>query len=116
MSTFEDVLGNFEDIIYSRSVDHTSYNDSELVKGQLVFISGWCLEFIEFKSSEKHKYRFHLMDENDEMIERWDTAPHHQELDNFPFHKHTQKGIKSTDELKGTEILEHMCEKVLEKL
>ena len=116
MITLEDILGKFEDIIYSRSVDHTSYTDSELVEGELVFISGWRLEFMEFNSSEKHKYRFHLMDENDEMIERWDTAPHHDELDNFPFHRHTKEGLKPTEELKGTEILEYTCKKVLENL
>lgn len=34
---------------------------------------------MEFKSEDKHKYRFHLMNEGNEMVVRWDTAPHHPE-------------------------------------
>jgi hypothetical protein len=116
ISSFEEVLERFEDIIYSRSVDHTDYSDSQLVEGEITFISGWRLEFMEFRSLDKHKYRFHLMNGNNELVERGDTAPHYKELDNSTFHKHTGDGVKSTEELEGTEILTKLCEKVLENL
>jgi len=32
------------------------------------------------------------MDAQNNLIARWDSAPHHKELSTFPFHKHTPQG------------------------
>ncbi|MFB6166924.1 MAG: DUF6516 family protein, partial [Candidatus Nanohaloarchaea archaeon] len=82
----------------------------------VIFVNGWKLDFMEFRSEDKHKYRFHLMDEDDELVTRWDTAPHFPSLDNFPFHRHTGDGVEPTPEMKGEKILEEACERVVEAI
>jgi hypothetical protein len=34
------------------------------------------------------------MDAQDNLIVRWDSAPHHKNLETFPFHKHTPAGVE----------------------
>lgn len=110
------VLERFEDIIVHREREHTSYNGAWLVEGSIVFVNGWRLEFMEFRSGSKHKYRFHLMDENEEMVTRWDTAPHFPDLGNAPFHRHTTDDVEPTEEHDGADLLKAACEQVLDEI
>jgi len=43
------------------------------------------------------KYHFHWQDSNKNMVLRWDNAPHHKELKNFPHHLHTFSGVEAID-------------------
>ncbi len=52
----------------------------------------------------REKYRYHLMNEND-LIMRWDNAPHHREIETFPFHIHTKSKILPSEEVQLEEIL-----------
>lgn len=113
---FEETLDQFEDIILRSELEHNPYDNSDLIKGQVFFINGWRLEFMEFESVKKHKYRFHLMDEENKMVVRWDTAPHYPELDNFPFHKHSRDDVESTPEFSGEQLLREICQKVVENV
>lgn len=115
---YEKVLEDFREIISRQEIEFEEFNGSKLIEGEIDFISNWRLEFMEFKSEDKHKYRFHLMNEGNEMVVRWDTAPHHPELENFPFHKHSRKKQKpeSTEELEGQEIQAKVMERNLENL
>ncbi|MCF8371033.1 MAG: DUF6516 family protein [Bacteroidales bacterium] len=45
------------------------------------------LEENEGKLSSK-KYSYHWQDKKEKLILRWDNAPHHKELENFPHHIH----------------------------
>ena len=59
-----------------------------MVRGRLLFIDGYVLEFVEYLSEEERlKYRFHLMDKDAKMVFRYDNAPHH-DVSTFPHHKH----------------------------
>ena len=48
---------------------------------------------------EVKKYHFHWQDENNQLIQRWDNAPHHKELDNFPHHIHFPDKVVSADRI-----------------
>jgi len=54
------------------------------------------LHFIEFvnvkESIELYKYSYHYQNRNGTLIFRYDMAPHHQEIETFPHHKHTRSG------------------------
>jgi len=39
-------------------------------------------------------YSYYWFDATGDLIEGWDNAPHHKEIDTFPHHKHTKKGIE----------------------
>ena len=34
------------------------------------------------------------MDPANQLIARWDSAPHHREVATFPYHKHTPLGVE----------------------
>ncbi len=52
----------------------------------------------------REKYRYHWMDENG-LIMRWDNAPHHREIETFPFHIHTKSELLPSEEVRLEEIL-----------
>ena len=64
-----------------------------IVHGILGMIDGSTLQFMELVNIKRDKvihlkYRFHLMNVNDEMVFRYDNAPHHPEITTYPHHKH----------------------------
>ena len=67
------------------------------LEGRIVFSNGYILDFMEYSSSRNHDYRFHLMDELKNLVTRWDNAPHHEELDNFPYHVHESDDVVEPD-------------------
>ena len=64
------------------------------VRGSIAFFDGSRLEFTEQLPPSRRKYRIHLMNADDQLLVRWDSAPHHQELSTYPFHKHTTRGVE----------------------
>jgi hypothetical protein len=66
-----------------------------LLKGQITFVDGSRFEFMEQLPTERTKFRLHYMSSSAELLVRWDSAPHHKELNTFPFHKHTAKGVEA---------------------
>ena len=69
-----------------------------IVHGILGLIDGSTLQFMELVNIKRDnmirlKYRFHLTNVNDEMVFRYDNAPHHPEIATYPHHKHV-KGEK----------------------
>ena len=63
------------------------------IKGHITFVDGSTLEFSEQLPTEQ-KFRLHYMDAQNDLIARWDSAPHHKEVSTFPFHKHTSRGVE----------------------
>ena len=66
-----------------------------IVHGILGMIDGSTLQFMELINIKRDKvihlkYRFHLMNVNDEMVFRYDNAPHHPEITTYPHHKHVK--------------------------
>jgi len=63
------------------------------IEGEVGFVGGVRLSFFEFwrRASEgikREKYRYHLMDTQNQLIFRYDNAPHHPAIATFPHHKH----------------------------
>jgi hypothetical protein len=67
-----------------------------IIEGNLLFTDESVLHFIEFvnvkESIELYKYSYHYQNRNGTLIFRYDMAPHHQEIETFPHHKHTRSG------------------------
>lgn len=66
-----------------------------IVHGILGMIDGSTLQFMELinikgEKITRPKYRFHLLSANDEMVFRYDNAPHHPEIATHPYHKHVK--------------------------
>lgn len=86
-----------------------------LLKGSIVFVDGSRLDFTEFNSPDNHDYRFQFMDENNDLIKRWDNPPHH-DVETFPAHVHTENGVKPSEEKYLPEVLETVEETALSNI
>jgi hypothetical protein len=65
-----------------------------------------CFEYVLFDGSIGiSKYSFHWQDVAGNLICRWDNAPHHPELDNFPHHVHTTNKVSASSEMNLSTIL-----------
>lgn len=86
-----------------------------LLKGSIVFVDGSRLEFTEFESPDNHDYRFQFMNQDNDLIRRWDNSPHH-DVETFPDHVHTGDGVKPSEEKYMPEILKLVEETVLSNI
>jgi hypothetical protein len=73
-----------------------------MVEGRLRFWDGSLLEFTETLIERgvvliKTDYAYHFQDTQNQLIFRYDNAPHHPEVSTHPHHKHTSKGIETAN-------------------
>ena len=62
------------------------------------------------------KYRYHHMTAEDELVFRYDNAPHHPEIGTYPHHKHTGHGVAGTHQTTDAEVLREAEGLVLRQL
>lgn len=68
------------------------------LKGAITFVDLSVLELSVFVTTSSHrivpeKYRFQYMDKRNQIVFRYDNAPHHKELPTFPHHKHLAERV-----------------------
>ncbi len=78
------------------------------IQGRITFADGSTLEFSEQLPTERKKFRLHYRDAQNDLIMRWDSAPHHKTLSTFPFHKHTPHGIEAHPAITLIEALDEI--------
>ena len=104
-------------IIIEQSINFDFVSDEMgIITGKLVFIDKSILDFMELVSVKGVEYRFQYMNQNKELICRWDSAPHHKEVPTFPYHLHTKKGVKESKKINFIDLLDIVTEKVIENL
>jgi len=54
---------------------------------------------------QREKYRYHFMDGSDQLIFRYDNAPHHPEVATFPDHTHLPIGLAESVTLYFVDVL-----------
>lgn len=67
------------------------------------------MEYLEVEDKiEKKTYSYHYQSATDQLIFRYDNAPHHHNIPTFPKHKHLKDGtvIPSTEVMLNTVIQE----------
>ena len=50
-------------------------------------------------------YRYHLQDKQNNLVFRYDNAPHFPDLENFPHHKHLPDKVDSTEKISIVEAI-----------
>lgn len=80
--------------------------DVGFIGGRIQFKDGSVFHFKEVLLGENRHYRFHYMDEENNLISRWDSAPHHRELKTFPYHVHSPDGVKDCESVSLIEVLD----------
>jgi len=61
-----------------------------------------------WKDEQLLKYSYYWFTANNKLIMGWDNAPHHRELDSFPHHKHSEKGIEPSTEQNLPDVIEYI--------
>jgi hypothetical protein len=110
LSYFEKVkkrIAGLEWLIDREVVESEYDEDAELgiIGGKITFKDGSILHFKEVIFSKGRQYRFQYMDDKNNLIFRWDTAPHHQEVKTFPYHAHTPKGVIECNAMDLNDVL-----------
>ncbi|OLS20877.1 MAG: hypothetical protein HeimC2_35510 [Candidatus Heimdallarchaeota archaeon LC_2] len=59
----------------------------------------------EFVSLNERSYSYHLQNQQNELIQRWDNSPHHSELETFPHHTHLGNDILGSKEITLEDVL-----------
>ena len=82
------------------------------IKGHIAFVDGSRLEFSEQLPTTRQRFRLHYMDAQDNLIVRWDSAPHHKDLRTLPFHKHTPVGLEEHGAITLLEAMDEIVKSV----
>ncbi|GAX62960.1 hypothetical protein SCALIN_C45_0118 [Candidatus Scalindua japonica] len=111
-------ITELEWLIERERIDTEYDEDADISKigGNIVFMDGSVLHFKEIFIGQKMHYRFHYMDEKNNLITRWDNAPHHKELSTFPHHVHLPDGVKENKSVKLIDVLDKIENIVIENL
>lgn len=72
---------------------------TKLIDGSLLYIQ-------ETVSERGNKYSYHWQTEDNEVLLRWDNAPHYRQVESFPHHKHVGEKIESSPKLSVEEVLQ----------
>ncbi|MGR3319398.1 MAG: toxin-antitoxin system TumE family protein [Candidatus Anammoxibacter sp.] len=82
-----------------------------LIRGRICFVGGTELDFMEYleidEEIRKKTYSYHYRSVNNDLIFRYDNAPHHNNVPTFPKHKHLKDGsIISSDEISLNTVIQ----------
>ncbi|MFH1562814.1 MAG: DUF6516 family protein [Nitrospirota bacterium] len=111
-------IEKYQGLILSKSIniEYAEGEESGTIEGKIVFIDGSMLDFTEWFSTYKFRYRFHYMDRGKSLIARWDSSPHHKEISTFPFHLHIPFGIEESKPLRLIDVLDIVALKITEQI
>jgi hypothetical protein len=89
-------------IVHSYNLSENVYSEERgYIEGQIVFLDDSRLNFLEVIDagrSEKIKYRYHYMSDQNRLIFRYDNALHHPNISTFPHHKHLNDMVEESME------------------
>jgi hypothetical protein len=99
--------------------NHTSLNTA-YIKGEITFADGSRLAVFQHVRIHETEllitdYRYHYMTNDNQLIFRYDNAPHHVEITTFPHHKHLPSCVQHTDIPNLKDILEEIDLTVIKK-
>ena len=88
------------------------------IEGEALMADGSRLVFFEVLHQKeqalvREKYRYHYMDTDNQLIFRYDNAPHHPEVATFPHHKHTSLDVAESAEPILTTVLAEVEKEIL---
>lgn len=88
--------------------DYRHWEQGFYLRLKILFENHSVLFVKEYVDETERNYSFHWQDQNEELIIRWDNAPHHQHILTFPHHKHTPAGIVENSEIALPDVLKEI--------
>lgn len=111
-------IAKLEWLIERESIE-TEYDedaDVGIISGSITFKDSSVFHFKEVLLGKSRQYRFHYMDERNNLISRWDSAPHHKELKTFPYHIHLPDAVKESGPVKLIGVLDEIESIIISRL
>lgn len=103
-------LSNSEIVSNFNILDFKQFEDGFYIKIK-VFLKNDTLVFIkEYVDTFERNYSYHWQNKKDELIVRWDNAPHHKHLITYPHHYHKNNEVFESFDINYISIF-----KVIEK-
>jgi hypothetical protein len=98
--------------------EHIDYNaDLSLghlfVNGKIVFYDSTVLEFTESITPDGLRYRYQYMEDNGNLIFRYDNVPHHPQLSTFPHHKHDKNKTAESGPVDLKQVVEEIIDYII---
>ena len=86
-------------------VDFVDEASVKYLKCRADLIDGSKLHIIESSFAGNSKYSYHWQDSNNQLIVRWDNAPHYPHLSTFPHHRHEHNQTINSPRVAIDEVL-----------
>ncbi len=88
--------------------------DRGYVKATVTFADNSELHLFEYVVIEegepvREDYRYHYQSGSGERIRRWDTAPHHDEIESFPHHVHVEDEVQPSKPMSPEAVLKEIA-------
>ena len=101
LKKLEEKLSDINTLIsdYSLKIEQPEFTNLLYIKGSITFFEGSYFSFAELIGGKTISYRFHFMSADKNLIRRWDSAPHHKELESFPFHVHSPANVSASERI-----------------
>lgn len=112
LAALDDKLADIAGLVAASSIQRELNSNIGIgwLKGQITFVDDSRFEFTEQLPTERRKFRLHYMDSANHLIVRWDSAPHHKQLQTFPFHKHTPQTIETHEAITVLQALDQIIQ------
>lgn len=98
------ILRNHSVVVELRITKTLVEPDIEMIKANATLTDGSLLYVSEIMGADWRDYSYHWQRDG-RLIKRWDNAPHHKGLPNFPHHIHDGDNVLSGDDVNLTDIL-----------
>jgi hypothetical protein len=85
------------------------------VRATVTMVDGSELHLFEYVvigddgTADREDYRYHYQSSEEELIRRWDTAPHHPEVETHPHHVHVGGQVQPSEPMDPTRALNEIA-------
>lgn len=106
----ERTLGSFPLVVSVEAETERVDLDRGYVKATVTFADDSELHLFEYvvigdHGPEREDYRYHYQTAEEALIRRWDTAPHHREVETFPYHVHVGDEVQASEPMDPETVL-----------
>ncbi|MBD3346804.1 MAG: hypothetical protein GF401_17240 [Chitinivibrionales bacterium] len=98
-------LDRFKFITSYEVLDYKSWEQGSYSRLKITLSNGSHLFTKEYISEAERIYSFHWQDKFDNLLTRWDNAPHHKDIATFPHHKHENEKLCASNEITLEDVL-----------
>ncbi len=89
-------------------IDMLDESSVKFLKCYADLVDGSRLYVTESYAAGRNKYSYHWQDKNNQLIRRWDNAPHYRNHSTFPHHRHEGEQVFECPRILVNEVLQEI--------